>query len=135
MWNGGSNVPTSGGGAGNPAGLSDHQFYDYYKGQKAQNGTGGLIIMYAKNVYNNGKIYSKGSQGANITDWYTSSGGSSGGGSINIFYKEQYLANGEINADGAEIAIYNKDKTNYLCKGGNGTITIGNISTGTFVSE
>lgn len=52
----------------------------------ADNGTGGLLIMCANSIKNNGIISSNGTSGGTGS---LSSGGSSGGGSINIFYKEK----------------------------------------------
>ena len=66
----------AGSGAGNPAGGCASSPCVIGK-----NGTGGLLIIYANEYKNNGKISSNGSSGG-IT---SASGGSSGGGSINIF--------------------------------------------------
>lgn len=51
----------------------------------ANNGTGGLLIMCANSIKNNGIISSNGSGGG---AGRLSGGGGSGGGSINIFYNE-----------------------------------------------
>lgn len=61
------------------------------------------------------------------------SGGSSGGGSINIFYKNNITCTGPIEAKGGKI----KGSTDELIggNGGNGTISIGNISSGTYQSD
>lgn len=107
--NKGYTVPSASMGAGNPGG-----------------GTGGLIIIYSNIVHNNSNIMSKGSE-----SWAASiRGGGSGGGSINIFYTQQYKNTGTINADG--VACSNGGNGG---AGGNGTITIGSIATGTFVSD
>ena len=105
-----------GGGAGNPGG------YGNTGGQAGENGTGGLLIIYANNFINNNQIVSNGSKGG---DAYAS-GGSSGGGSINIFYNI-LTKNGEILASGGRAA--NRVPTNgYQGQdghvGGNGTITM-----------
>lgn len=112
-----------GAGAGNPAGSLSHQ--------RANNGTGGLMIIYGQEIRNgNGKIQSKGGNGG---VGYNAGGGGSGGGSINIFYKN-LIEQGDINADGGNGGAY-KNTGVYGGAGGNGTITVGNISTGTFVSN
>ena len=61
------------------------------------------------------------------------SGGSSGGGSINIFYKNNITCTGPIEAKGGKI----KGSADELIggNGGNGTISIGNISSGTYQSD
>lgn len=92
------------GGAGNPG------------VDKGENGTGGLLILVAKDIENNGVISAKGSNG----------GGSSGGGSINIFYTGSWIMNEEakINADGG----YGSGT------GGTGAISIGKIANGIYNS-
>jgi hypothetical protein len=81
----------------------------------AETGTGGLLIIYGYNIYNNGTIESKGSASKFPAGYNTSvaaSGGSSGGGSINIFYKT--LENiGTITAQGGQSGAC-------AVKGGNG---------------
>ena len=110
-----------GGGAGNPGGLGKTNSAD-----NGKNGTGGLLIMYAKNIINNGSIDSKGSEaGYGTNKW--SAGGSSGGGSINIFYTLNYSGN-IPSAEGGKAV----EKGG---KGGDGSVTIGNIATGTFVEK
>lgn len=95
------------GGVGNPTGG-----YQAYKenvvNYSVQNGTGGLLTIYADTFENNGKITSNGISAANCTRSNShgsiDSGGSSGGGSINIFYLN--LQNkGTLNADGGESVI------------------------------
>ena len=63
------NGTSTAGGAGNPGSTG------------AQNGTGGLLIIYANQYINDGTISATGAIGGSSG----SSGGSSGGGSINIF--------------------------------------------------
>ena len=123
---GGRDPYLAGGGAGNPRGISNQIRGSYSFG--AENGTGGLIIIYSKNIINNNYIISNGSKGGYCLPAGNgiAGGGSSGAGSINIFYMKNIekgnvlaksSANGEFAAGGA---------------GGNGSITIGNIRTGTF---
>lgn len=88
-----------------------------------ENGTGGLLVIYANTVNNNSNILSNGSASSETT--YR--GGGSGGGSINIFYTQQYRNTGTINADGVDCGNGGA--------GGNGSVTIGSIATGTFVSN
>ena len=112
-------------------------------GIAAVNGTGGLLIIYANNIQNSGSINSQGSNGARASGastsssdtWYYAHGGSSGGGSINIFYKGQYTNNGTMSIAGGKIKVYGQDGSTWNRKGGDGTITIGNISSGTFVKD
>ncbi len=119
-----------GGGAGNPGVASysiypkrDNNWTPWYFGTKASNGTGGLLIIKADIINNLGRIKSNGSNGANTSY----SGGSSGGGSINIFYSNRATNKGLYDLKGGT--------TSNGGAGGNGTITIGNISTGTFVKD
>ena len=90
------------------------------------NGTGGLLIIYSENVINKYTIASNGSNGG----YAETGGGSSGGGSINIFYKDKISLLKEIAIGG-----YATGKTRVGGAGGNGTVTIGNIGTGTFVKD
>ena len=108
-----------GGGAGNPGGNG-------IRGLNGSNGTGGLLIMYANNIINNKTISANGTTGGKAYN----GGGSSGGGSINIFYNNEYSNNGTVVANGGTAAGTNKGGA-----GGKGTVSIGNISTGTYVSN
>ncbi len=77
---------TRGGGSGG----CHCQYYSSYSGRGGNGtsysgGAGGLLIMCANSIKNNGIISSNGTSGGTGR---LSSGGSSGGGSINIFYKE-----------------------------------------------
>ena len=114
---------TAGGGAGNPGGNSTHS-------STRANGTGGLLIIYGNNVYNNNSIVSNGVKGASPASTNgncEAGGGSSGGGSINIFYKEEYQSVGSIYTNGGS-AAYGEDYGNkYGGAGGKGTITITQI--------
>lgn len=95
----------------------------------AENGTGGLLVIYS-NIINteNGKISSNGSQGGvgSLTG-----GGSSGGGSINIFYKTKinYNKNNELITSLGGSIVGSKYPGG---RGGNGTISIGNIINGKY---
>ena len=109
-------MPSTGGGAGNPGGSGSRGGY------AGETGTGGLLIIYSNTIINNGTINSNGSNGG----YASRDGGSSGGGSINLFYKET-TNKGNINANGGSIGNGGA--------GGAGSITIGNISTGTFVKD
>lgn len=119
----------AGSGAGNPAGIEksygfgDQNDYKTVLGS-AENGCGGLLIIYSNNIKNNGQITSNGSKGGEKTV----GGGSSGGGSINIFYVGDYNNTGTILVDGG-IAVGTSIKGG---AGGNGSISVGNISTGTY---
>ncbi len=93
----------AGGGAGNTGGIG----YITKSGSKVgtadtsyygNNGTGGLLIIYANDLYNGGLITSNGSNGGTGT----SGGGSSGGGSINVFANN--ISNyGDSSASGGSI--------------------------------
>ena len=109
------------GGAGNPGGLKwNSTGYNY--SDRAANGTGGLLIIYANVINNYGSILSNGSNGGSSE---SNNGGSSGGGSINIFYKDT-INNGTINSNGG---IYGNGGS-----GGTGSISIGQIIDGTYKS-
>ena len=120
----------AGGGAGNPGGNGGQNDSGNAIDGAGENGTGGLLIIYSDNINNTGKIESNGSKGTLYT---MISGGSSGGGSINIFYKNNITCTGPIEAKGGKI----KGSTDELIggNGGNGTISIGNISSGTYQSD
>jgi len=115
----------SGGGVGNPGG-SGYASGNINTVLCGANGTGGLLIIFSDNIINNSIIESNG------TDVRTSSwgavGGASGAGSINIFTK-QFKNNGSILAEGG------KSNNTTAGNGGNGSVTIGNISTGSFIKE
>lgn len=124
--NGGSDSYLAGGGAGNPGGNSEQIRGNY--SFMPENGTGGLLIIYSNNIINNGKIYSYGSKGGYFLPpgYAIGGGGSSGGGSINIFYNNKF-EQGTISSKN----VLN-DETGIGGAGGDGTVTIGNIATGTF---
>jgi hypothetical protein len=88
---------TSGGGAGNPGGLGKHySTASLDVNYSGQNGTGGLLIIFAKTLLNNNSIVSNGSAGGGGT----AGGGSSGGGSINIFTVDDFVQIGTITSTG-----------------------------------
>lgn len=116
------------GGAGNNGGLgkafNGSRVVNYPAGN-GKDGTGGLILIYAYQIENNGEINAKGSDGGSSQ---RIAGGASGGGSINIFYKDN-LEKGTINVDGG------KGGTGAVAggDGGSGSIIIGKIREGSFV--
>ena len=90
-----------------------------YSGTKGNNGTGGLLIIFANQVNNNSNIESKGSNGGGTQmGMYSAGGGASGGGSINIFYKNS-IKEGTITAAGGAFG----DSTIVGGNGGDGSIT------------
>ena len=110
-------VRYAGGGAGNTGGVGKYTA----KGAKAggnnasysgQNGTGGLLILYADDLYNIGTISSNGSNGGTGRV----GGGSSGGGSINIFANNVSIYGTRTASGGGSVA--------YGGAGGTGTVTI-----------
>lgn len=114
-----------GGGAGNPAGAGSGS------AANGENGTGGLLIIYANTLINNGGIYANGSSGG----WaYRAGGGGSGGGSINIFYRENPTP-GTIAADAGAGGAGTRGggETTRGAPGGNGSVTKGSVVTGDFV--
>ena len=87
------------------------------------NGTGGTLIIYCQSFANESNILSKGSRGDG------QGGGNSGGGSINVFYNN-LITRGTINVDGGP------SHTAYgttVESGPTGSISLGDISTGTYV--
>lgn len=115
-----------GGGAGNPGGLG------YYASNGAT-GTGGLLIIFSRDLNNMGKMTAEGSAGG---AGQFAGGGASGGGSVNLFYKNLFTkgtitTTGGTGGDSWGFGNGGGNGGN----GGNGCITIGNISTGTFVKD
>jgi hypothetical protein len=112
----GSNRCHKGGGAGNPGGTyTCDPTYTYACGTNGSDGTGGLLIVYARSIVigTAGIIQSNGSTGGFC------GGAGSGGGSVNIFYTDTFTNNGLLSANGGG---------NNNCsgadggKGGNGTV-------------
>ncbi len=69
-----------GGGAGNPSTCN-------YRCNLGQNGTGGMLVIYANYFTNKGTVSARGYNGGNGAG-SGAGGAGSGGGSINIFFKE-----------------------------------------------
>lgn len=126
-----------GGGAGNSGGHGSYSVHNAASGYilnaindtyKGQDGTGGLLMIYANDIQNNGSINSNGSQGGGGA----AAGGSSGGGSINIFYNNNYSSNVTATVE----AIGGASVTGWRGQsgaGGAGTVTVCKIKTGTCV--
>jgi len=107
----------AGGGAGNTGGTGKYTYSGQNTGTdwsdgNAENGTGGLLMIYTNDLYNNGEITANGMNGGSGR----APGGSSGGGSINIFanlIKER----GSVTANGGTVGGL----------GGNGSVTINEL--------
>lgn len=109
-------------GAGNPRGTS------YWNNSKEGfDGTGGLLILYAKSVINNNLITSYGTSTDTISSSAKYFGGASGGGSINIFYTSSF-SKGTIEATGGSAGENGG-------AGGNGCISYGSIASGSYVAD
>ncbi len=116
------------GGVGNPGGKSySWQDNKYLMADDGKNGTGGLLTIYANYFNNNNNIESKGLDNRSLRQYVSAGGGASGGGSINIFYNN-LISRGNLDSSGGS-AIGHDTKGG---AGGTGSITIGNISTGSF---
>ena len=127
-WSNGSSCVIVGG-AGNPnPGISKTASGD--SKTNGANGSGGLLVIYGYKVINNttnSKITANGAAAGVVTHSSRKySGGSSGGGSINIFYRSEYTTPTTLTASGGVRANGGS--------GGNGTVTVGSIATGTFVA-
>ena len=125
------------GGVGNPTPASSLSASSgwYTVNNSPQNGTGGLLVIYANEFVNNssGKITALGHDSGKITAKQGNivyAGGSSGGGSINIFYNDNYQNNNTSSGNGISAAGGSRSPGG---SGGAGTITIGTIASGTFV--
>ena len=107
----------AGGGAGNTGGTGRYTYSGQTTGTEwedgnAENGTGGLLMLYTNDLYNNGEISANGMNAGTGR----AAGGSSGGGSINIFaniIKER----GNVTANGGTVGGL----------GGNGFVTINEL--------
>ena len=113
------------GGTGNPSGTNS-SYRISANNYIERRGTGGLLIIYANDLYNNNTISSKGvmSSTASPSNSYgrVDPGGSSGGGSINIF--ANIIKNREtITAQGGESARL----ASVGGAGGNGSVTINEL--------
>ena len=118
VWSSNASKTGAGGGAGNPGGNPYGP-----NANKGENGTGGLLVMYSKNITNKGTIEANGASGGSALE----PGGNSGGGSINIFYNENYTNDGEITANG-------KTKTSVGVTAYTGSISIGKIENNSYSS-
>ena len=119
------------GGAGNPGGKSGENGFGNTTVAPGENGTGGLLIIYADSLNNYGNITANGSTGGVIAE---SAGGSSGGGSINIFCDDELNITGNIEASGGAGSIVSVT-SQVGGIGGAGTVTIGSISNGSFENK
>lgn len=129
------------GGIGNSNGI--HGYDKRFNGDVTdeKTGTGGLLIIYSKNIKNTGDITAKGINANKISAYSTSDkiwntsrvvpGGASGGGSINIFYEEEKDIKdfSMINVNGGNASDY------YSGAGGTGSISIGQIVNGQYRSD
>lgn len=112
---------TISGGVGNPGGIGSRSNAGT---NQTASGTGGLLIIFASELENNNQITSKGTSAVAANEGtYRDAGAASGGGSINIFLNVDCDKIGTINVDGGTEAV----------RGGNGCISIGNISTGEYI--
>lgn len=122
------------GGVGNPGGQS--YFWNgsqYINIENGANGTGGLLNIFAGTFDNKGNIEAEGVTNTLIGDDNPGGvGGASGGGSINIFY-HNLVSKGEISTKGGESVRGTYGAASGA--GGNGSITMGSIATGSFVLE
>lgn len=118
VWSSNASKTGAGGGAGNPGGNPYGP-----NANKGENGTGGLLVMYSKNITNKGTIDANGASGGSALE----PGGNSGGGSINIFYNENYTNDGEITANG-------KTKTSVGVTAYTGSISVGKIENNSYSS-
>ena len=118
-------------GVGNPAGTSSSS------AASNVSGTGGLLIIYSKNMNNNGIIEAN---GVTSTAAYRGNGGSSGGGSVNIFVENNYTGSTEnIIANGGSGSITMTTTMNTSGNitpgaGGTGSISVGKIVNGIYTN-
>ena len=113
----GSGDVGTGGGAGNPGGSG------WNRGNTGSNGTGGLLIVYTKELVNNGKFASNGLNGGY---GFGSGGGGSGGGSINLFI-DKVDKIGSFDVAGGSGGSYSQSFGNPGGSGGYGSITVNAI--------
>lgn len=121
-----ANTTYVGTGAGNPSSNTS-------VASRGENGTGGLLIIYADSLLNNSTISSSGSKGGTGS----TGGGGSGGGSINLFYSTSFTK-GSIISRGGSAGYYSTSYYDYGGpggSGGNGSISSGCIATGTYVAD
>ena len=121
-WSGSGNVTaTGGGGAGNPGGEK--------ASSENNDGTGGLLTIYANEYENKGTISAVGHNGGIYNG---TSGGSSGGGTINIFTNQSIIDDnkGIVNISGGAAVGTTKGGS-----GGNGTVTYTQLQPVTITSN
>ena len=117
------------GGTGNPKGTSSYAETSQMDSINGY-GTGGLIVIFANNLVNDGIIESKGSQAegfpkssvSDISAVNVITGGSSGGGCI-VLFANSITNNGTVNSQGGSVPTVDSSvRTKYLGgAGGNGT--------------
>lgn len=117
----------AGGGAGNPGGKGGENSVGNTENGIGENGTGGLLVIYANSIGNTGKIEANGSKGGLYGE---GAGGSLGGGSINIFYNKSIEQNGIIVATGGE--AFGATEGYFGGKGGDGAVSIGEVPAGSY---
>lgn len=108
---------------GNPGGVNG-------KGQRGPNGTGGLLVIYSKQIEGEGLVSSNGSAGGSNTSAYGAGAGGSGAGSINIFTLNNKTLGWNITANGGSAGAGGQGINGG--KGGNGSISYGYIENGDF---
>ncbi|MNQ18729.1 F5/8 type C domain protein [compost metagenome] len=91
---------SAGGGAGNPGGAGDNG--NRSDGMPGGNGTGGLLIIYSKDLVNNGVISANGTAGGN---GYRAGGGGSGGGHVEIATPKTATKVGTIQVSGGAAGV------------------------------
>ncbi len=121
-WSGSGDITaTGGGGAGNPGGEK--------ASSENNDGTGGLLTIYANEYENKGTISAVGHNGGTYNG---TSGGSSGGGTINIFTNQNIIDDnkGIVNISGGAAVGTTKGGS-----GGNGTVTYTQLQPVTITSN
>ena len=114
------------GGVGNPGG-ADGRGTSNYADHFGANGTGGLLIIYASDIVNNGNITANGTDATYYENYGNKKayGGPSGGGSVNIIYTDTYSNSGTIEASGGKTDAEGTT-------GGKGSYQIGKITNNTY---
>lgn len=131
-YNSGHSQKDAGGGAGTIGGNSWTATGNIYGVEtttaKGENGTGGLLIIYANDMINNGNLTSAGSRGGqNKVYDHSTCGGSSGGGSINVFYKNSISGANNMNAAGGT-GVASTSSGGTSGAGGEGSITVTKVA-------
>jgi len=130
---------TASGGVGNPSGAhAPANTYTQYSGhngipQTQNTGVGGRVIIFCNTFINNGNIQVNGVNAYSADMYWAASGGSSGGGAIDIFYADS-CQQGIIAANGGASGDITGDTSYGITglggKGGDGSITISQLSSG-----